>query len=45
MKKRTAILLLLMMTALAAAGVCDMNYDLASPYLTYMKTAGSAMPI
>ena len=45
MKKRTAILLLLMMTALAAAGVCDMNYDLASPHLTYTKTAGSAMPI
>lgn len=45
MKKRTAILLLLMMTALAATGVCDMNYDLASPYLTYTKTAGSAMPI
>ena len=45
MKKRTAILLLLMMTALAAAGVCDMNYDLASPHLTYTKTAGNAMPI
>ena len=45
MKKRTVMLLLLMMTALAAAGVCDMNYDLTSPYLTYTKTAGSAMPI
>ena len=45
MKRVTAILLLLMMTALAAAGVCDMNYDLTSPYLTYTKTEGGAMPV
>ena len=45
MKKTTAILLLLMMSALAAAGVCDMNYDLASPYVTYTKTEGGSMPV
>lgn len=45
MKKRTGILLLLMITALEAVGVCDMNYDLTSPYLTYTKTEGSALPV
>jgi len=45
MKKRIAIVLLLMMSALAAAGVCDMNYDLTSPYVTYTKTEGGAMPV
>lgn len=46
MKKQTAILLLmLMLTALVSAGVCDMNYDLTSPHVTYTKTAGGSMPV
>lgn len=44
MKNITAILLLLMMTALVSAGVCDMDYGLVSPYVTYEKAEGSAMP-
>ena len=45
MKKRIAFLLLLMMTASAASGAADMNYELESPHVTYTKTEGSSMPV
>ena len=45
MKRWTALLFALMMTLSALSCAADMNYDLASPYLTYTRTeGGSAFP-
>ena len=41
MKKLTLVFLLMM--TFAASGVCDMNYDLQNPHITYEKTE-SGMP-
>lgn len=40
--KKLTLAFLLMMT-FAASGVCDMNYDLQNPHITYEKTE-SGMP-
>ena len=42
--KRTVLSFLLMIT-LAATGAAQMNYELASPYLTYSKTEDSDIPV